>query len=69
MSDRFWLGIWSLITIVVCTAVISMNVYYSRKTELISEMVALGADPIRVACALDSDMHTSSPVCILALAK
>ena len=64
-DETFYAWIWTLIASVIITIIISCNVYYTNKTELIAEMVKAGNDPVRVACALDSDLSQSSPVCVL----
>jgi len=58
------LGLWTLITIFAITTILSINVYYTNRIELIADMVSNGADPLRVTCALDTMSERPSPTCL-----
>jgi hypothetical protein len=66
-NGKFWLCIWALLAfvIIVISALIAVNVQNARNA--MTDMVRAGADPIAVACALDSS--TRNDVCLLVQRK
>jgi len=67
-TDKFWLGIWGLATIVTVIVVISITVACHNKNTVILEMVKTGMSPIAALCALD-DTIGNNPTCVILAIK
>lgn len=52
-ENKFWIAVWGIIGIVVCTLIVSITLFNMSVNERISEMVAKGANPIQAACAIN----------------
>lgn len=64
-EEKFWAFIWAVAGAVVLGISLLVFAYHSAKPELISKMVADGADPMAASCALD---HPMASVCSIWLA-
>ena len=62
-DGKFWFGIWSLGTVFVVTLILSVVYTMAGKREVMRDMVAKGADPMKVACALS--MHDDKTICVI----
>ena len=62
-EGKFWFRIWSLITVFIVTLILSVVYTMAGKREVMRDMVAKGADPMKVACALS--MHDDKTICVI----
>ena len=62
-EGKFWFGIWSLVTVFTVTLILSVVYTMAGKREVMRDMVAKGADPMKVACALS--MHDDKTICVI----
>lgn len=61
-DDKFWIGIWSIVATCFVALVLAITLTMWSKRQHLNEMVSKGADPIRVACALD--MYDNNTMCV-----
>lgn len=65
MSDEgnFWFRIWSLVLAFVLTLIVCVTYTMASKRNAMLDMVSKGADPMKVACALN--MHDDKTICVI----
>ena len=61
---KFWLGFSTLVALIVVTLIIATTMYYRHQNEIMAEMVANGADPLRASCAMQ-DTYGKNPLCMV----
>ena len=66
-EDQFFVWCWKLITVMICTLIVSVTSCVSYQSNLVRDMVTHGADPIKSACAISSS--TSSQGCLVSIMK
>lgn len=62
-EGKFWIGIWSIVATCFVALVLAITLTMWSKRQHLNEMVSKGADPIRVACALD--MYDNNTMCVI----
>lgn len=62
-DEKFWIAVSSIIATCFITLMICITLTMWSKRLHLNEMVSKGADPIRVACALD--MYDNNTVCVI----
>ena len=63
-DDKFWIGIWSIVATCFVALVLAITLTMWSKRQHLNEMVSKGADPIRVACALDM-YDNNNTMCVI----
>ena len=66
-EGKFWFRIWGLVLVFVLALMLSVVYTMAGKREAMREMVSKGADPMKVACALN--MHDDKTFCIIDAVK
>ena len=51
-DEKFWIAFWALAAAVAITAIISVACVDYSRTQRVTDLIAKGADPIKVHCAL-----------------
>lgn len=65
MSEyKFWVRIWALVALVVCTLIVGISTYNINYTNVSLEMIKNGIAPEAVQCAL-GDTFSRNPVCVV----
>ena len=54
----------SCMTICIVVLIVGSQVYYTKQSRIIAEMVEGGASPLEALCAI-TDAHGNNPVCVL----
>lgn len=62
-EGKFWFSVWALVAAVLITLMVCITLTMWSKRLHLNEMVSKGADPIRVACALD--MYDNNTMCVI----
>lgn len=63
-ENKFWLGVWSLITLFIISIMITITIININYNNTILEMVVAGATPLEAVCSL-SDSMGNNPTCII----
>lgn len=58
--ERFWLSLWSIVATALVVIVVSSQVYFNGRNEMISK----SADPLATACALQVDEANLKVICL-----
>ena len=67
-EGKFWLGTTAIVAITLITIVCSALRYNDNRDAYIADMVASGADPQKVVCAMHDD-YGKNPTCIILATK
>ena len=51
-EDKFWLALWGIAAVVVCTLIISICTYNVHELNTEAALVRDGNDPLRVQCLI-----------------
>jgi hypothetical protein len=69
-EDKFWVALWSLAALVICTLAITVSLVSANKSRVLYRMVAeQRADPLRASCALDISDRSGGVCAILAASR
>jgi hypothetical protein len=64
-KERFFVWMWSLVSLVLISLMASILVYNTHYTATVAKIVLEGnVDPIRIKCAM-SDSLGNDPVCVM----
>ena len=50
-EQKYWLGFFGLVAILICTLIISMTIHSITVSNLMDKEIMAGFDPVRVRCA------------------
>jgi hypothetical protein len=59
----FWITLWSLVLMAICTIVVSLAIDSWHSDELWYKALEDGRDPITMECARSSGSSTLAPIC------
>jgi hypothetical protein len=62
-ENKFWIWMWGYLLAFVLALIFAVTYTMAGKRLMMSEMVSNGADPMKVACALN--MHDDKTICVI----